>query len=246
MKKFLLYVFIVLALAVGAAVFIRFRYPETRVGGYVEIGWNWSMEKYALAEDWAVTRWKTAFAKEETAEKPAAVPEEPVREKEPPAEETSPAESAPQAAASPAATPKVTRGWFGLVDANRISGPRLSASSLRGKVVLIYSFDAANERSLALLPRVQQIYSSFKHKPFAVLGSVSADSAAAVKAALKSRRQVTFPVYSEAGMAPMPPAVQRGATPYFTVIDSRGGVVFRGVTDPEATEAVVDALGNIR
>lgn len=252
MKKFFLFLFILLLLAVAAAFVIHTRYPETEAGARVQVVWDWTQAKYGLAKEWTVERWNASFGGKSAGEKPAergaeTAPEAPERTEPQP---DAPAELAGPAPAKAAPvrkieepTPAKKEGWQGLEPDNRISGRRLSAADLKGKVVLVYAFDASSERSLLMLPRVQQIYSSFKHHPFLVIGSVPADEAKEVATALKSRRDVTFPVYADAEPSPgRITGVKRGR-PYFLVIDSRGKLVFRGVGDPEATEAIVNAIG---
>lgn len=251
MKKFILSLLVVLGLAIAAAVVIHFKYPETAAGEYVQIGWDWTLAKYEVAADWTCEHWNAAFGGGETeppaaegqsgAEPDAKVAETPAAEPDASAGKT----AEPEKTEQPAPPPVKKEGWQGLDAANWIAGRKIAERDLKGKVVLLYVFDASSERSLPLLPRVQQIYSSFKHKPFLVVGSAASRELAEVKKALKERKNVTFPVYADAEPAFGKVTASQRTRPYFLVIDSKGKIVHRGISEQEATEAIVNAIGEI-
>lgn len=128
--------------------------------------------------------------------------------------------------------------WRNLSEANWLSGPKLSEGSLSGKVVLVDVWSADDAQSRALLPRMQEIWSSFRSKPFVLLGSHRGADADSARAAAG---QVTFPVYADAGLAERDPS--GGTAPYVYVVNHRGKVVYAGRSDRDATEALVTALG---
>lgn len=129
--------------------------------------------------------------------------------------------------------------WRNLSEENWIAGPKVRESSLIGKVVLVYVWSAEDAQSRALLPRLQEIWSSFRSKPFVLLGSHVGSADAARGAA--SAAGVTFPVYSDARLAAGDPS--GGAAPCLYVANHRGKVVYAGRSDRDATEALVTALG---
>ena len=62
-------------------------------------------------------------------------------------------------------------GWTNLDDALHISGPKLSESQLRGKVVMIDCWGVNCPPCRALLPRMQNLWKTYKNRPFVLIGS---------------------------------------------------------------------------
>ena len=110
--------------------------------------------------------------------------------------------------------------WENLDQSSRISGRKLSSAYMTGKVVLV-SRDETHAK------RLQDVWKSFKSKPFILLGSYD-----------KTPAGVTFPVYKEANIDGAPAA-------QMYVVDALGDVVYNGAVIPDAIEAVVISLTNL-
>lgn len=130
-------------------------------------------------------------------------------------------------------------GWSGLADANHRANGKVGEADLFGKVVLVDYWSTTVQPSRNIQPRVEQIWKSFKGKPFAVVGSVEGGEAAEV-AAFAAKNGITFPMYARVGYDGKGPG---GKAPYFFVVDARGKLVYAGDSDRDATEAVVNAIG---
>ena len=131
--------------------------------------------------------------------------------------------------------------WKNLDEDHRLGGRKTSAGYLQGKVVLVDRWGAKCPPCRAMLPRTEEIWSSFKNKQFVAVGGHCPGwgSADAVKKVIEETK-VTFPVYEGAGLASGEPPFD--AIPWLYVVDETGRVVYRGRDDKDATQAIVDAL----
>ncbi len=131
--------------------------------------------------------------------------------------------------------------WKNLDEEHHLGGRRTSAGYLRGKVVLVDRWGVRCPPCRALLPRVEQVWQSFKTKPFVVLGGHCKGwgDAEGVKA-LVDQHGLTYPIYEDAGLAVGEPSFD--AIPFIYVVDETGLVVYRGHDERTATQAVVTAL----
>lgn len=130
--------------------------------------------------------------------------------------------------------------WRGLTDANWYSGPKISAEDLAGKVVLVDEWGVNCPPCRALLPRMEQVWSSFSSKPFFLLGSHRQGRLTDQVAALVKANGLTYPIYEGAGLEAEPD--NGGGLPFLFVVDSAGVVVYAGRDEREAEAAVVNAL----
>ena len=134
--------------------------------------------------------------------------------------------------------------WRGLDEASHYSGPALTEEDLAGKVVLVDEWGVNCPPCRALLPRMQAIWSSFKSKPFVLLGSHRQGLAKDRVAELVAANKLTYPIYERAGLAAGEPP-NGGGIPFLYVVNHRGKVVYSGRDEREATEAVVNAIGAV-
>lgn len=132
--------------------------------------------------------------------------------------------------------------WRGLSEKDYYSGPKLTEESLDGKVVLVDCWGVNCPPCRALLPRMEQIWQSFKSKPFVLLGSHCQGRAPEKVAELVKANKLTYPIYDFAGLAQGAPP-SGGGLPFMYVVNHRGKVVYAGRDERAATEAVVNALG---
>lgn len=131
-------------------------------------------------------------------------------------------------------------GWSGLEPENQIGGRKLSEGYMQGKVALVCRWESKSEAGRDALVRLQQVWQSYKSKPFVLLGSCI-DGGASAKSFVEGKG-ITFPVYSGAGLSEGAPAYEK--KPYFYLVDASGRLSYKGTDERRAEEAVVIALTN--
>ena len=202
MKKAFLVIVVLVGLEVVAEFFIAKFWPDTKVGEYAVIQRDTTVEWYHVAKDFWVEQWHR-FRPEEAEPQVAAAPkvEEPVEREE----ETKSAEP-------PKPTVDLSKPWKGLEPENWYCGKKLTEKSLEGKIVMVYVFSESSEDSVALLPRIENVWSAYKSKPFVVIGSHRGGKSAKVANLIK-KSKVTFPVYEDAGRTKEDAATSRRRKP---------------------------------
>ena len=130
--------------------------------------------------------------------------------------------------------------WRNLDDANWISGPKLTPESLEGKVVLVDEWGVNCPPCRALLPRIEQIWQSFRPKGLVVIGSHRQGNEGKRILELRAENKLTYPIYIGAGIVGEPS--NGGGIPFMYVINSAGEVVYSGREERAATEAIVNEL----
>lgn len=133
--------------------------------------------------------------------------------------------------------------WKGLGEGNYYAGPKLTEADLLGKVVLVDCWGVNCPPCRALLPRMEQVWQSFKSKPFVLLGSHRQGHAPEKVAELVKANKLTYPQYNGAGLASGEPSFR--GIPFLYVVNHRGKVVYSGHDERAATEAIVNALGEV-
>ena len=133
--------------------------------------------------------------------------------------------------------------WVNLDEAHHYSGPSLTEKDLEGKVVLVDNWGVGCPPCRASLPRIQEIWQSFKSKPFVIIGSHCQGKAADKVKELVDANKLTYPMYEGAGLAEGAPSFK--AIPFIYVVNHRGRVVYQGHSDRDATEALVTAIADI-
>jgi len=129
--------------------------------------------------------------------------------------------------------------WKNLDDKSYVSGPKLTEEDLLGKVVFVYFWDHADDKSVELLKDVEKTWSAFKAKPFVLVGTYVGMSANEKVKETAEKNKVTFPVYKN--FTPDPPPT-RSKTPFFCVLNHRGTAVYTNNGLKGATEAAVLAI----
>ena len=131
--------------------------------------------------------------------------------------------------------------WKNVDSEHYLGGRKASAGYLQGKVVLVDRWGAHCPPCRALLPRVEEIWRSFKTKPFVVLGGHCKGWGTADEVAeLITEHKLTYPVYEDAALAVGEPKFD--AIPFLYVVDETGKVVYLGRDERNATQAIVSAL----
>ena len=131
--------------------------------------------------------------------------------------------------------------WKNVDEDHYLGGRRASEGYLRGKVVLVDRWGLKCPPCRAVLPRIEEIWRSFKTKPFVVIGGHCPGWGAEedVKKLIASAG-LTYPVYEGAGLAVGEPTFN--AIPFLYVVDETGKVVYYGHEERNATQAIVSAL----
>lgn len=128
------------------------------------------------------------------------------------------------------------------VDANHyIAGRKASEGYLQGKVVLVDRWGLGCPPCRKLLPRVEELWRSFRTKPFVVIGGHCkgwGDAEGIQK--LAKDLGLSYPIYEDAGLADDEP--QFGGIPFLYVVDETGRVLYKGHDERQATQVVVTAL----
>ena len=232
MKKTLLVLIVLIGLVVAADLVIARFWPDTKVGEYAVTGRDVAVEWYGVTKDFWVEQWHR-FRPEEPEPQVAAAPK---------AEEPVEREEEAKSAEPPKPAVDLSKPWKGLEPENWYCGKKLTEKSLEGKIVMVYVFSESSEDSVALLPRIENVWSAYKSKPFVVIGSHRGGKSAKVANLIK-KSKVTFPVYEDAGRTKEPSA--GGRYPIVYVVDDSGQMIYRGRSDLEATEAVVTAIPDV-
>lgn len=235
MKKAFFAIVALVGLVVAAEFVVAKFWPDTKAGEYAVIGRDATVEWYNVTKDFWVEQWHR-FRPEEPEPQVAAAPTAKEPEEEPKPEE--PAKSA----MPPKPAVDLSKPWKGLEPENWYCGKKLTESSFNGKIVMVYVFSESSEDSVALLPRIENVWSAYKSKPLVVLGSHRGGKSAKAENLIK-KSKVTFPVYEGAGRTQEPSA--GGRYPIVYVVDDTGHMIYRGRSDLEATEAIVTAIPNV-
>ena len=130
--------------------------------------------------------------------------------------------------------------WRNLDEAHHLAGRKASEGYLCGKVVLVDRWGVKCPPCRRLLPRVEEIWQSFKTKPFVVLGGHCKGwgDRAGVEALVREN-ELTYPIYEDAGLVNEP---KFDSIPFLYVVDPTGKIVYRGHSERTATQAVVATL----
>ena len=239
MKKAVLVFVVLVALLVAADLAVAKFWPDTKAGEYAVIGRDTAVEWYGVTKDFWVEQWHR-FRPEEPEEAAAEEPSAAEPEDEP--EEEAKPEEPEKSAKPPKPVVDLSKPWKGLEPENWYCGKKLAESSFDGKIVMVYVFSESSEDSVALLPRIENLWSAYKSKPLVVLGSHRGGKSAKTENLIK-KAKVTFPVYEGAGRTQEPSA--GGRYPIVYVVDDTGHMIYRGRSDLEATEAIVTAIPNV-
>ena len=239
MKKAFLVLVVLVGLLVAAEFVVAKFWPDTKAGEYAVIGRDATVEWYNVTKDFWVEQWHR-FRPEEPEEDAAEEP--PAAEPEDEPEEEAKPEEPEKSAKPPKPVVDLSKPWKGLEPENWYCGKKLTESSFDGKLVMVYVFSESSEDSVALLPRIENVWSAYKSKPLVVLGSHRGGKSAQAASIIK-KAKVTFPVYEDAGRTQEPSA--GGRYPIVYVVDDMGRMIYRGRSDLEATEAVVTAIPNV-
>lgn len=116
--------------------------------------------------------------------------------------------------------------YSGLGDASRISGPKIDAASLKGKVVLWEYWGLQCPPCLAAMPHLQALYRKYGARGhFVVIGSHVQLRTPAVEKYVREKG-ITFPIYQWASVQEAPVT---GGIPYTVLVGADGKIVKAGL-----------------
>ena len=132
--------------------------------------------------------------------------------------------------------------WDGISPETRLGGRMVSAGYLRGKVVLLDCRDYADPAAEPALKRLQTLWTTYKTKPFIVLGSHRGKAGREKVRAVMDRLGITYPVYAGAKLKGCEFAEKEdgGANMMYVVDSTCSRRLYAGVDD----RAVAGVAGN--
>lgn len=130
--------------------------------------------------------------------------------------------------------------WKGLGESNWYAGPKITEADLAGKVVMVDKWGVFCPPCRALLPKMQEVWQSFKGKNFVLIGGHCQGRQDAKVQALVKANKLTFPIYEGAGLAENEPSFK--GIPFLYVVNHRGKVVYSGHNHNMAMQAAQEAI----
>lgn len=137
--------------------------------------------------------------------------------------------------------PALAAEWRNADSEHYLGGIKVSNGYLQGKVVMVYRWGASSASGNERLPRVEEIWQSFKSKQFVIICSHNPEfgSTNEVRKLIKSF-SLTCPVYADVGLKDDEPRFKDVSFVY--VVNELGSVVYKGNDINDATEAAVIAI----
>jgi len=134
--------------------------------------------------------------------------------------------------------------WKNLDAEHHLGGRKASVGYLQGKVVLVCRWSPDDAESREMLMRMEELWQSFKTKPFVLLAG-SCEGREPVEGAKKAVADgaLTFPIYAGASLGVGEPKFKRA--PFLYVVDETGKVVYLGRNDRTATQVLVSSLTDL-
>ena len=131
--------------------------------------------------------------------------------------------------------------WRNVDPDHYLAGRKASEGYLQGKVVLVDRWGLRCPPCRKMLPHVEEIWQSFRTKPFVILGGHCKGwgDADGVKK-LAKELGLTYSIYEGAGLGVGEPVFN--AIPFLYVVDETGKVIYMGHDERNATQVVVTAL----
>lgn len=131
--------------------------------------------------------------------------------------------------------------WKNLDKEHHLGGRVTSEGYMRGKVVLVCRWGLKFQKCRAMLPQLEEVWRSFKSKPFVALcGHCKGYGEAEEIKKFLGEQEITCPVYEGAGLGFGEPRYDTVPTLY--VVDESGRVVYAGHSEKTVRQAVVTAL----
>lgn len=120
--------------------------------------------------------------------------------------------------------------WKNLDDAHYIAGPKITAASLRGRVVLVDRWAHWCGPCKIALPHTEELYQKYRDAGLMVIGAAHemGYDAAATRKAIEDAG-TTFPIYLNGELANQPPSK---GIPFLYIVDASGKVCYQQTGGP--------------
>ena len=149
---------------------------------------------------------------------------------------------------APAADAAVPVGWENVDPAHHLAGRMASSGYLRGKVVCVDCRDYGDKGGVESMRGMEEIWQSFKMKPFVLIGSHRGEAGAEKIKRIAEGLKLTYPIYRDADIVRT--QEQRDADPertgYLYVVGSTGKVFYRGKDERRVQGVIASALMAMR
>ena len=138
--------------------------------------------------------------------------------------------------------------WANIDQANYLAGRMASAGYLRGKVVCLDSRDYGDKSSVDAMRRLEEVWQTFKMKPFVLIGSHRGTAGAEKIKRIAEGLKLTYPIYRDADM--VCPQEQKDADQRragcLCIVGSTGKILYCGKDDRRAAGVIASALMAMR
>lgn len=248
MKRFIL-IFVVVAavIGIGTCAFILNNCPDSvaaakireqrdQVWPHVVSAYEWCANGVVSAWDWCKSKLPE---KSETPAPAEAAAEEATDETVADVDETQADDENPEVE-----EPTALKYPWSFSKANWYGGRGLVTKDVKGKTVMVYLWNREVKDSVEILPRIEQVWSAYKHLPIMVVashrGGLEKEGKIKEVEKLVKKNKLSFPNFEGAGFKCEPRGISH--YPYLYVINPKGKVIYRGSSDREATGALVNAI----
>lgn len=152
------------------------------------------------------------------------------------------------AAASLAAPEAMPVEWENIDPAHHLAGRMASAGYLRGKVVCLDYRDYGDKSGVDAMRRMEEVWQTFKMKPFVLIGSHSGVAGAEKIKRIAEGLKLTFPIYREADIVRT--EEQKKTDPehigFMYIIGGTGRILYCGKDDRRAAGVIASAIVSMR
>ena len=138
--------------------------------------------------------------------------------------------------------------WENINPAHYLAGRMASAGYLRGKVVLLDYRDYGDKSGVDAMRRLEEIWQTFKMKPFVLIGSHRGMAGAEKIKRIAEGLKLTFPIYKEADIVRTEEqkATDSEHIGFMYVISGTGKILYCGKDDRRMSGVIASALISMR
>ncbi len=152
------------------------------------------------------------------------------------------------ALSSPAAPDVKPVEWENIDPAHHLAGRMASSGYLRGKVVCLDYRDFGDRSGVAAMRRMEEVWQTFKMKPFVLIGSHRGTAGAEKIRRIAEGLKLTLPIYKEADIVRT--EEQKASDPahigFMYIIGGTGRILYCGTDDRCAAGVIASALISMR